>query len=213
MARKIQGSLDIAQINGEDLASAAIPVTMDAVPTGGATAAKQDTIIGHVDGIETLLTTLNGYVDAVETKLDTIAGYIDGIETKQDTANTALAGIVTALTGASSPWNWLTQGDINDQVIANSAKTLLSLNCNNTHSSNWLYVKLYNKATAPDPSGGVDIPVLTLAVPPADTHELRIPTNGVYFSTGIAVVIVGGFAHNDETAVAYGQGIAVVTYR
>lgn len=35
-------------------------------PTGGATAAKQDTIIGHVDGIETALTAANASLDAIE---------------------------------------------------------------------------------------------------------------------------------------------------
>ena len=34
--------------------------------TGGATSAKQDTIIGHVDGIETALTAANASLDAIE---------------------------------------------------------------------------------------------------------------------------------------------------
>lgn len=36
------------------------------LPTGAATAANQGTLIGHVDGIETLLTTIDGRVDGLE---------------------------------------------------------------------------------------------------------------------------------------------------
>lgn len=264
MARKIQGSLDIAQINGEDLASAAIPVTMAAVPTGGSTEAKQDTIItalntlaghvdglegftdgieGFVDGLEGLATTLNGlvdglegvdyatqttlaavlakiiaapateakqdtlngYVDGIEAKLDTLIGHVDAVETKQDTANTALASLVTALTSTVTGFIATSQATINDTVVKASAGTLISVNASNTHSSNWVYLKFYNKATAPDPSGGVDYPVTTLVIPPASKVHLQIPTNGIPFSNGISYVIVGGYADNDETAVALGQ--------
>ena len=41
-------------------------ISSSALPTGAATSAKQDTIIGHVDGIETTLTAIAGYVDGLE---------------------------------------------------------------------------------------------------------------------------------------------------
>lgn len=37
------------------------------LPTGAATSAKQDTLIGHVDGIETLLTSIEGDTTAIQT--------------------------------------------------------------------------------------------------------------------------------------------------
>lgn len=52
----------------------------------GATAAKQDTIIGHVDGIEGKLDTANGHLTDLKTNTD-------GIETKLDTGNTSLDSI------------------------------------------------------------------------------------------------------------------------
>jgi hypothetical protein len=83
--------------------SAAKPLPVDvissALSSGAATSSKQDTIIGHVDGIETLLTTIDGRVDGVEGLLttidghvDQIEGYIDGIET--DTAAIAASASV-----------------------------------------------------------------------------------------------------------------------
>ena len=65
--------------------------------TAPSTEAKQDTLIGHVDGIETLLTALNGYVDGLE-------GYTDGLEAALATLNgkdfatqTTLAAILAKL--------------------------------------------------------------------------------------------------------------------
>ncbi len=58
--------------------------------TGLATSAKQDTIIGHVDGIETLIGTTN-------TTLTTIDGRVDGIEGLLGTTNTNTGASTTAL--------------------------------------------------------------------------------------------------------------------
>ena len=62
---------------GQALAAASVPVVLTAAQittltppaaiTGFATSAKQDTIIGHVDGIETSLTSIDGKITAVNT--------------------------------------------------------------------------------------------------------------------------------------------------
>lgn len=72
-------------------------------PVGGATEAKQDTIIGHIDGVETLITSTNTKLDTVNTNLGTIDGRVDDLETlitstntKLDTVNTNLGDIKTA---------------------------------------------------------------------------------------------------------------------
>lgn len=54
------------------------------LPTGASTSAKQDTIIGHVDGIETLLTTIDADTGNVSTKIDTVAGAVSGTEMQVD---------------------------------------------------------------------------------------------------------------------------------
>lgn len=70
-------------------------------PAGGATEAKQDTIIGHVDGIETLIGSTNTKLDTVNTNLTTIDGRVDGIETLL----TAIDGHVDGIEGASG-WHF-----------------------------------------------------------------------------------------------------------
>jgi hypothetical protein len=67
---------------GQALAAASMPVvlpeaqittlTPPAAISGFATSAKQDTMIGHLDGVESTLTTIDGRVDGVEALLTTI---------------------------------------------------------------------------------------------------------------------------------------------
>lgn len=61
-----------------------VDVVSSALPTGAATSAKQDTIIGHVDGIETLLTTIDADTSNISTKIDTLAGAVAGTEIQVD---------------------------------------------------------------------------------------------------------------------------------
>ena len=42
--------------------------------------AALNTLLGYVDGLETLITTLNGYVDGLEGLSTTMNGYVDGVE-------------------------------------------------------------------------------------------------------------------------------------
>ena len=64
--------------------------------TGLATSAKQDTIIGHLDGVEGLLTTIDADTGNVSIKIDTIAGAVSGTEMQVDVVTSALP------TGAST---------------------------------------------------------------------------------------------------------------
>lgn len=168
MARKIQGSFEIARIGGTDLASSTIPVSMAATPTGAATAALQTT------------------------------------------ANEQLQDIVDALVTTGTSYNWLLDNSTNSNVMKASAGLLLAVNCNNTHASNWIYIKFYNKATAANPAS--DVPVVTLAVPPSSKVHLQIPTGGLSFSSGIAWIAVTGAGHTSTTAVASEQGVMFAVY-
>ena len=55
-----------------------IDIVSSALPSGGATAANQATIIGHVDGVETLLGTIDSDTDAIKTSLGNIDNSVDG---------------------------------------------------------------------------------------------------------------------------------------
>lgn len=75
-------------------------VTPD-LPSGASTAANQTTIIGHVDGIETVLGTIDTDTGNISTKIDTIAGAVSGTEMQVDVvaalpAGTNLVGKVSA---------------------------------------------------------------------------------------------------------------------
>ena len=73
----IKAKTDNIPALGQALASASVPVILPAATittltppaaiTGFATSAKQDTIIGHVDGIETSLSSIDGKITAVNT--------------------------------------------------------------------------------------------------------------------------------------------------
>lgn len=67
---------------------ASIPVTV----SGVATAANQSTIIGHVDGIETVLGTIDADTSNISTKIDTIAGAVSGTEMQVDVVAALPAG-------------------------------------------------------------------------------------------------------------------------
>lgn len=56
----------------------------DVTVSGVSTEAKQDTIIGHLDGVEGLLTTIDGDTGNISTKIDTIAGAVSGTEMQVD---------------------------------------------------------------------------------------------------------------------------------
>ncbi len=160
-------SPDVLSVQGV-AGAVAIPVSMAAVPTGGATAALQTV------------------------------------------ANEQLQDIIEALVTTGISYNWLLSGSTNANVMKASAGILLAVNCNNTHASNWIYVKFYNQSTSPNPA--TDTPVATLAVPPLSKVHLQIPTGGLSFANGIAWLTVTGAGHGDTTAVGGGQGIMFAVY-
>jgi hypothetical protein len=101
----IKAKTDNIPALGQALASASVPVILPAATittltppaaiTGFATSAKQDTIIGHVDGIETVLGTIDADTSNISTKIDTIAGAISATHMQVD----VLTAPTTAVTG------------------------------------------------------------------------------------------------------------------
>lgn len=146
------------------------------LPTGASTSAKQDTIIGHVDGIEALLTTIDadtstlaGAVSGTEMQVDvlssalptgastaanqtTIIGHLDGVEgllTTIDSDTSALAGTVSGSevqvdVVSSAPSNEAKSGTATLSSVAGSAssQTLLAANAARLNAS------FYNDSTA-----------------------------------------------------------------
>ena len=68
--------------------------------TGVATAANQTTLIGHVDGVEGLLTTIDADTGSIATSATTLAGAVAGTEMQVDVVTmptTTVQGTVTRL--------------------------------------------------------------------------------------------------------------------
>jgi len=76
---------DILTIAAGDNNIGNVDVVSSALPTGASTSAKQDTIIGHLDGVEGLLTTIDG-------DTGTIAGAVSGTEMQVDVVASLPAG-------------------------------------------------------------------------------------------------------------------------
>ena len=64
-----------------------------ALPSGAATAANQSTIIGHVDGLETLITSTNSKIDTLDAVQDNALTKLGEIETTNN-ANQVLLGTI-----------------------------------------------------------------------------------------------------------------------
>jgi hypothetical protein len=99
---------------GQTTKSASLPVTIASDQDVLATSAKQDTIIGHVDGIETLVTSSN-------TKLDTLITQTDGIEGLLTTIDADTGAILAAVDGLEASNTAIqTAVEILDNAIAGS---------------------------------------------------------------------------------------------
>lgn len=73
-----------------------------------------------------------------------------------------------------------------------------------------VYVKLYDKATAPNPAA--DTPVRTIALQAGVRADDDI-VNGLVFALGIGIAIVKGIADNDNTAVVASDCVVDVDYK
>lgn len=69
-----------------------VDIVSSALPSGAATAANQSTIIGHVDGVETLLGTIDADTSSIATNATTIAGAVSGTEMQVDVVAALPAG-------------------------------------------------------------------------------------------------------------------------
>lgn len=126
--------------------------------------------------------------------------------------------VAASATGGATPHSFISTGSANLTSVKGSAGTLYSLHISNT-TGKIQYVRLYNKATAPDPSAcssNSDCPVLYYAVPFTTSNvgglDVKLPPMGVAFATGIGYSISGAACTvvatcTDETAADAGVTI------
>lgn len=75
-----------------------------------------------------------------------------------------------------------------------------------------VFLKIYDKATTPDPA--TDTPILTLAIPgdPSGGGANQEMTNGIAFEDGLSFLLVANVADTDDTAVAADEVVLNLLY-
>ena len=116
-------------------------------------------------------------------------------------------------TGANgtTPYKLISLATTNASVVKSSGGNLYSIVAIGL-TSTVRYLKLYNKATAPNV--GTDIPVMTIPIPTnIQGAGIAIPFSmGVNFPLGISLAITGTAADNGTTAIGAGDVIINLTY-
>jgi hypothetical protein len=133
------------------------------------------------------LTSIDGYSNSINTSTTSIASSNVSMEsrlTNMDTKMITLSNTASTKTLTQTGANWTTD-----------YTTLQSLTLSNVGGLVFSYVKLYNKATAPDQN---DTPVMTLPL----NHETvqQVVCNSLLFDLGIGVRATNAFVENDNTA-------------
>mgnify|MGYP003116466721 CR=1 FL=1 len=101
-----------------------IDIISSALPSGGATAANQSTIIGHVDGIETLITSSNTKLDTLETTLSNIETAVQIID---DWDDSNYANVNINLDGSDAPTGGGGESGALRVTIANDSTGVVSV--------------------------------------------------------------------------------------
>jgi hypothetical protein len=189
---------------------AQVDVVTSALPSGASTSANQTTIIGHLDGVEGLLTTIDADTGSIATTNTTIAGAVSGTEMQVDVVAALPAG--TNSIGAVTPQPIATGGlsifrsldlDETEEEVKGTAGTVYGWFITN-RSTAALYVKFYN-ATAANVTVGTTTPVITLAIPGNATDDIAanaLGGIGIGFDTAITLACTTGLADNDTGAPA-----------
>lgn len=115
-------------------------------------------------------------------------------------ASTALSP--SASLGAATTFNVISAASTNATLVKATGGNLNDLTLSNDGATS-VFVKLYNKATAP--IVGTDVPVRTILVPTKATVQVGFGTYGYRFPLGLGVGVTTGAAHSNTGAVLLDQ--------
>jgi len=99
---------------------------------------------------------------------------------------------------ATKPSAYLAAATINATVV-NAGPTLLSAWFIRNLAAANRFVKLYDKATAPDPT--TDVPAAIFGLPTSGFSDECVP-EGIFFKNGLSFVMVTGAVNTDKTVCA-----------
>ena len=116
-----------------------------------------------------------------------------------------VAGTVTASPQSATPTPIVTTATTNANLIKASGGKLMEITISNLTAAT-IYVKLYNKASAP--TVGTDVPLATIPVVAGEFVCYEFGSVGKQFGLGIALAVTAGAAATDTAAVAAGAQIS-----
>ena len=132
---------------------------------------------------------------------------IPAIQPHAISGTVTVSGTVTANQGTltvGTNYNLVTAATTNAAVVKATAGSLYELSVANLTAST-IYVKFYNKATAP--TVGTDVPLVTIPVAANVTFMQPLGVIGKRFSAGIGIAVTGAAAAADATAVTAGAQV------
>jgi len=192
-------------------------VGSSALPTGAATAAKQDALAGLVGEVQASPTS-NTVLDRLKALLTgivlaagaNVVGKVGIDQTTDGTTNLVAAKQsgtwnVTAVTG--TPAHYLSAASTNATVVKASAGTILNITAINTTATVY-YLKLHD--TASTPTAGSTAVVQCYAIPASTSGNGFVISVPIAFASGVAFTCVGGIADNDSSNAATGIAINFV---
>lgn len=118
---------------------------------------------------------------------------------------TVASGAVTVTPVTATAYSVVTTASTNGANVKNAAGCLYEITCSNPTATP-VYVKLYNKASAP--TVGTDVPILTIVVAANSTVPLQLGVVGKRFATGISIAATGAIAASDATNAVAGVQIS-----
>lgn len=111
------------------------------------------------------------------------------------------SGNFSTAPGAATTLNAVSAATTNATLIKSTAGNLMELTVFNPTAA-LVYVKLYNKTSAP--TVGTDVPIATIPVPVNGLVNMAFGSNGKRFGTGISYAITAGPLATDVAVIAAG---------
>ena len=118
----------------------------------------------------------------------------------------AVTGSLTTVPATPTTTNYELAATTNSTLVVGAASTLWEFSVFNPTAAT-VYLKFYNKATAP--TVGTDAPILTIAVPTNETRSLGFNPLGKRFATGMGFAVTAGPTKADTVVVAAGVQLSL----
>jgi hypothetical protein len=108
----------------------------------------------------------------------------------------------------------ISAGSTNDTLVRAGDTAVDGYSFTNQHTTDWAWLKFYNKATAP--TVGTDVPVVTIGLPPESAGHIdwrgRLGQGFSLFPLGLGIGVTLDEADADTTSVGAGSIVLNIFY-